>query len=275
MTQTVMNPYYLPLTPPMDLNRTTQGIDFISPFPMSLRTRAGVGLFGTRRTSSHGDVDDMKLLRTHQGIDLLAPENTPVFASADGKVIRITDTSVLILHDYGFKFLTFYQHLQNISVGLEDVLSGQKIGVVEDRANSNEDHLHFEIRLPFENTSPTYNTSLPVDPTWAMYNWENITYQNGKDVRTDWDGVQIENLEEIVRSRLLHFLKLYISGQSRPVYIPIQTDLPENKSLIDTLKTAFFQQSKLRITWRESLFFAGIESNFDTAAIVVETKVYG
>lgn len=272
MNQTIMNPYHLPLTPPMDLNREMDDIDFISPFPMQLRTRAGVGLFGTRRTSRHGDAT--RLLRTHQGIDLLAPVGTPVFAAADGEVIRTTGTSVLVLHDYGFKFLTFYQHLQNISVGLGDVLSGQQIGEVEDWATSSEDHLHFEIRLPFENASPTYNTSLPIDPTWAMYNWETITFQNDKEVRNVWDKVQIDSLEEIVRSRLLHFIKLRISGMKRDVYLPVQTGLPENESLINTLKTAFFKGSKVRITWRESLFFAGIEPDFDRAAIVAEVKVY-
>ena len=54
MTNPYLDAIYLPIVPPMDLNRNMPGIDRISPFPMQLRTRASVGLFGTRRAVNNG-----------------------------------------------------------------------------------------------------------------------------------------------------------------------------------------------------------------------------
>jgi murein DD-endopeptidase MepM/ murein hydrolase activator NlpD len=105
MNLNTVNPLDLPIVPPMDLNASTPGIDRISPYPMQLRTRASVGLFGTRRDADPG------LIRLHEGVDLLAPIGTKVFAAATGRVIGGSATSALLLHDNGFQFLTYYQHL--------------------------------------------------------------------------------------------------------------------------------------------------------------------
>ena len=147
MSESIIDPIYLPLVPPMDLNRTMPGIDRISPFPMELRTRQGVGLFGTRRgTDNDADPTTPDFIRIHQGIDLLAPRGTPVFASSHGTVMGGGSGSFLILHDDGFKYLTFYQHLQNKKpIALNaNVFAGQQLGEVGDFGD--EDHLHFEIR---------------------------------------------------------------------------------------------------------------------------------
>lgn len=272
MTPHHLDATYLPIVPPMDLNHDLPGIDRISPFPMQLRTRASVGLFGTRRGVDNG------LIRMHEAADLLAPIGTPVYAAAPGKVIAGSSSSVLILHELGFKFLTFYQHMRNKTVNTNDIVkAGQKIGEVGDWTGGTEDHLHFEIRYPFDAAPPSYENSLPVDPTNVLYQWEVKTFQNDDAVRRGhiFENVTITGLEEVVRGRLLRFLLVNVSGSSRGLFLPFTDSSPANLSMMETLKSAFFHSKRVRIVWRESLFFSKIQTANDKAAIIAEVKVTG
>lgn len=272
MSNLYFDPIHLPIVPPMDLNSNMPGIDRISPFPMRLRTRAGIGQFGTRRAGDAGHV------RMHQAVDLLAPIGTHVFAATTGKVVDGSGSSALILHDMGFKFLTFYQHMRNKLVATgDDVAAGQQLGEVADFGGPSnpEDHLHFEIRYPFDSTAyPSRENSLPIDPTNALYQWEVKTFQNDDDVRRGhiFDNVSITNLEEVWRGRLLRFLLVNISGNSRDLFVPFIDTSPANLSMIETLKLAFFHSKEVRIVWRESLFFSTIQRTFDRVSIIAEVK---
>ncbi len=274
MTTPFINPLDLPLTPPMDLNHNLPGIDKISPFPMQLRTRKSIGLFEARR-----DVDPVNgrqgLLRAHHGIDLLAPKRTKVFASADGKVISVGN-GILILHDYGFKFLTFYNHLLNKIVANGDtVASGQEICEVNDNVNwPDETHLHFELRYPFDNTNPSYANSLPINSTFAMYYWETKSFKNDDTTRNIIDRVHITSFEEIIRARHLRFIKISVENDSRDLFLPIQTGLFEDQNLAKTIREAFFNGNKVCIIWRESLFFSKIQTTHDKVSIIAEVKIY-
>lgn len=278
MTTSFINPLDLPLTPPMDLNHNLQGIDKISPFPMQLRTRESVGLFAARRDA--GIQNGIQgLIRAHHGIDLLAPIGTKVYASAAGEIIGGSNTSVLILHDFGFKFLTFYQHLQNKVIIPADnncnifVSSGQQIAEVGVWDNK-EDHLHFEVRYPFDNSKPNLDNSLPINSTFAMYYWEVKSFQNAAAVGQIIDNAIISNFEEVVRGRNLRFIKINVEGNRRDIFLPIQTSLFEDENLVDTIKQAFLANKKVRIVWRESLFFSKIQTLHDKVAIIAEIKIY-
>ena len=278
MSESIIDPIYLPLVPPMDLNRTMPGIDRISPFPMELRTRQGVGLFGTRRgTDNDADPTTPDFIRIHQGIDLLAPRGTPVFASSHGTVMGGGSGSFLILHDDGFKYLTFYQHLQNKKpIALNaNVFAGQQLGEVGDFGD--EDHLHFEIRYLFDSTTFTRERSLAVDPTKAMYQWEEKTFQNDAQVRQGhvFDNATIDSIEEVRRARLLRFFLVNIKGVSRDLFIPINEPTPYDIAMIESIKHAFFNGKQVRILWRDSLFFKNIQSSHPHASIVAEVKVLG
>ena len=280
MSTSMIDPVYLPLVPPMDLNRSMPGIDRISPFPMELRTRQGVGLFGTRRSADNDDDPTTPdLIRMHEGVDLLAPIGTPVFAASGGTVIGGSSGSFLLLHDDGFKYLTFYQHMQNKKpLALNAVVSaGQQLGEVGNFQNSREDHLHFEVRYPFD--SPTFSRggSLPVDPTMALYQWEEKTFQNDAQVRQGHilDNVMIESFEEVRRSRLLRFFLVNVKGDSRDLFIPINEITPYNNGMIQSIKSAFVYSKKVRILWRDSLFFKNIQAAHPHASIIAEVKVFG
>lgn len=271
MSAEPMSPLSLPIVPPMDRNASMPGIDLISPIPLELRTRQGVGLFGTRRAAGNG------LIRMHEGVDLLAPIGTPVFAAAGGRVVGGSSSSILIFHDHGFRYLTFYQHLRNKVVQNGDVVTaGQRIAEVGDFQNSTEDHLHFEIRYPFGSANTTYAESLPIDPTMALFNWEEKSYQNDEEVREGhiFDNVLITSLDVVRRGRLLRFLVANVEGNSRDLFVPLHELSPFYQEIVDCVKQAFFAKYKVRIVWRDSLFFKGIQSSQRLTSIIAEVKVY-
>ena len=86
----------------------------------------------------------------HNGIDLAAPENTPIVASRSGTVLRANHSSsggnqVIIDHGDGYK--SYYLHMTRYVVGAgQKVTQGQVIGYVGSTGISSGNHLHFGIR---------------------------------------------------------------------------------------------------------------------------------
>ena len=100
--------------------------------------------------------------RLHEGVDVMAPKMTEVYAVADGTVSWIGSRccSVFIQHDDGW--MSWYIHLNNDTPGTDDglgwgiaegvvagarVSAGQVIGWVGDSGNAEDTdpHLHFEL----------------------------------------------------------------------------------------------------------------------------------
>lgn len=111
----------------------------------------------------------MRWGRPHNGIDIAAPEGTPIVAAASGRVIASTmgrpgnyggyGNVVVIRHNIdGKTYDTLYAHMvsRSVSVG-QTVSQGQVIGGVGNTGDSKGNHLHFEIHPGgYKN---------PVDPT--------------------------------------------------------------------------------------------------------------
>jgi murein DD-endopeptidase MepM/ murein hydrolase activator NlpD len=114
--------------------------------------------------------------RLHMGVDLMAPQMTPVVAVAEGVVTRIKESTgtagvyVAVDHDDGWS--SWYIHLNNDTYGTDDALgtgvrpdievgtrvrAGELIGWVGDSGNAETTapHLHFELHLP---------SGEPIDP---------------------------------------------------------------------------------------------------------------
>lgn len=124
--------------------------------------------------------------RLHMGVDLMAPQLTPVVAVADGVVTRIEHSAgragvyVAIGHDDGWS--SWYIHLNNDSFGTDDgqgvgvrtdlqvgsrVVAGELIGWVGDSGNAETTapHLHFELHLP---------SGEPIDPYASVVAAESV-----------------------------------------------------------------------------------------------------
>jgi murein DD-endopeptidase MepM/ murein hydrolase activator NlpD len=87
----------------------------------------------------------------HPGVDIGAPEGTPVLATADGVVAFAgweDGYGRLVVIDDGFGFSTCYAHLSAFSVqpGMH-IDRGQVIGYVGDSGRSTGPHLHYEVRI--------------------------------------------------------------------------------------------------------------------------------
>ncbi len=118
----------------------------------------------------------------HHGVEFNNPEDTPVLAAADGKVIFAgNDTDkilgaypgfygnlVLLQHDlpgYDTPVYTLYGHLSSIAVKTGDRVSrGEGIGTVGLTGSAIGAHLHFETRLAGPGYSNTVNPELFFPP---------------------------------------------------------------------------------------------------------------
>ncbi len=109
--------------------------------------------------------------RRHEAIDILAPKGTPVFAVADGKVVKLFNSQLggvtLYQFDVTEKFAYYYAHLDRYAPALiegADLKRGDLVGYVGITGNANPaaPHLHFAI---FELTSEKkWWKGTPVNP---------------------------------------------------------------------------------------------------------------
>lgn len=94
----------------------------------------------------------------HQGVDLVAPVGTPVYAAADGVVVGAAPNGGYgnwVRIDHSAKLTTVYGHLVAFAPGIEPgvtVARGELIGLVGSTGRSTGTHLHFEV---LDNGKPT------------------------------------------------------------------------------------------------------------------------
>lgn len=89
--------------------------------------------------------------RPHWGIDLANKKNTPILASAPGKVVYTGQGfhgyGKLIVIEHGTDWATLYSHLNKILVSEGQQISrGEEIGLMGRTGRATGNHLHFEIR---------------------------------------------------------------------------------------------------------------------------------
>ena len=100
------------------------------------------------RISGHFAMRDGRL---HEGIDIAAPEGTPVLAALAGVVLLASELSgygrVVVL-DHGADLATVYAHLACLDVAEgARVEAGGRLGAVGTSGRAFGAHLHFEVRL--------------------------------------------------------------------------------------------------------------------------------
>jgi murein DD-endopeptidase MepM/ murein hydrolase activator NlpD len=127
--------------------------------PVSIPSRMPLGQVVL--TSSYGMRTHPILRRRaqHNGVDLAAPRDTPVYATADGIVAKAERWSTYgnyIQIEHGGELQTRYAHLNGYAVVAGDrVHKGDLIGYVGSTGRSTGPHLHYEVRV----------AGVPVDPT--------------------------------------------------------------------------------------------------------------
>lgn len=91
------------------------------------------------------------IVKFHKGVDLTALKGSPVYSTAQGKVIVATNAhdgygnKVMIDHGNGYK--TVYAHLSKITVKYGEIVNlATKIGEVGNTGTSVSSHLHYEVR---------------------------------------------------------------------------------------------------------------------------------
>ena len=89
--------------------------------------------------------------RGHSGLDIAAPEGTPVVAADEGEILKAYWNEdgygglVIVGHPSGYE--TWYGHLESFDVEKGDqVKRGQEIGLMGSTGYSTGSHLHFEVR---------------------------------------------------------------------------------------------------------------------------------
>jgi murein DD-endopeptidase MepM/ murein hydrolase activator NlpD len=113
-----------------------------------------------KRTNTYGQrrLFNGQSRNPHNGMDISAPEGTPVVASAEGTVIDIGDyffSGNTVIVDHGQGFRTLYAHLSAVDVKTGDpVAAGAPIGRVGATGRVTGAHLHFSV----------YLNGTPVDP---------------------------------------------------------------------------------------------------------------
>lgn len=86
----------------------------------------------------------------HNGLDMIAPSGTPVYAAADGVVRNVTRSRKglgnVVEIDHGNGYVTRYAHLADVEVRKgRELKKGSRIGYVGVSGNSFAPHLHYEV----------------------------------------------------------------------------------------------------------------------------------
>lgn len=140
--------------------------DSIPPLSMPLhevspaQTGASVGL----KHNALYDVD-----RRHDGLDLVAPQGTPVLAAAAGTVRSVVrggrSLGNVVEIDHKNGYVTRYALLGEVSVNNgQRVRQGQKVGTVGVFSSTFAPHLHYEVLRDGEVTDPVHFLFASLDP---------------------------------------------------------------------------------------------------------------
>ncbi len=113
--------------------------------------------------------------RVHRAIDILAPRGTPILSADDGKILRMTTSSLggisMYTVDPESRLVYYYAHMERYNDGMSPgrtIMKGDTLGFVGTTGNAPKDlpHLHFQVmRWPADGK---YWNGEPIDPFLAL-----------------------------------------------------------------------------------------------------------
>ena len=106
-----------------------------------------------------------KTVKFHAGLDFAAPQGTPIYATADGRVSTSGNAGngygnhVILNHGFGYE--TLYGHMVRVKARVgQTVKRGEVIGWVGSTGKSTGPHLHYEV----------HKNGKQIDPIYFFYN---------------------------------------------------------------------------------------------------------
>jgi murein DD-endopeptidase MepM/ murein hydrolase activator NlpD len=141
--------------------RDTDGVGFAEPFEWPF---PGIisGVYGSRR------IDNGTPMSPHLGVDIAAPEGTPIHAPADAVVAIVDDYFLeggftVLDHGHGVNTCYLHQSKRMVKVG-DKVRRGQVIGLVGQTGRATGPHTHWGLCLFQRKLDPSLSTPTRVPP---------------------------------------------------------------------------------------------------------------
>jgi murein DD-endopeptidase MepM/ murein hydrolase activator NlpD len=102
-----------------------------------------------------------KMKKMHTGIDFAASIGTPIYATADGKVLEVavkfSGYGKMVEIDHGFGYRTRYAHMHEFAVRSgQSVKRGDLVGYVGNTGLSTAPHLHYEVLINGSQVDPVH-----------------------------------------------------------------------------------------------------------------------
>lgn len=112
-----------------------------------------------------------KVKKMHTGIDFAASIGTPIYATADGKVLEVavkfSGYGKMVEIDHGFGYRTRYAHMHEFAVHTgQSIKRGDLVGYVGNTGLSTAPHLHYEVLINGSQVDPVhyfYNDITPAE----------------------------------------------------------------------------------------------------------------
>ena len=242
---------------------------FVPPVELPMQMWISGGIFGIDRSrdertvhTSNGDYS-YNPLQNHVGIDLDAPEGSPVFSARKGQIMNIASISgdqdnqwIAMRHTYegGMAFTTRYLHLREVVVSERDTVEhGHLIGFT-----GSKNHLHFEIHIIMNTDNlkkDWYRINIePVDPTPYLYPWEKIYYERILNIVPSTQSPT--PIQEAGMLRIKGIPMFRVKQNNINYYIPLYHLDSGDRCLVKMLYRAFVCDiDRVRLASRGSLFF--------------------
>ena len=256
---------------------TEQSWLFVPPLDMPLSLRLENGRFGSLRRRAlpvpplcattqviPGPTGEDVHFATgiHPAVNLASVAGNCVYAAYSGRVVKLEvqpggDTANISIdhHPRGLGFLTNYNHIAEVRVGVGDFV-GEGEPVAQVSAVPDEPTLHFELWAVIDrgdrgrDDAPGNSDMVPIDPTRPLYAWEQQLVPDepvaGLSVPETIGVARIHTVPFFVAS-LETGLRLHV-----PMYEPMTTD---ERFIVRLLREAHRRGAGLELSVRHSSFW--------------------